>query len=122
MPFELSWRPGGSVGLLINLFGFFELTMVVVRGREVSLISYSIIGLAEGTPQVRKVITGLSLEANGLYCRQLTLLDPAHQIPRSFVSRCYLSNPVVEKAPFSLSSFRAKEEPVQALSCSSVSL
>ena len=35
MPFELSWRPGGSVGFLINLFGFFELTMVVVRGREV---------------------------------------------------------------------------------------
>ena len=34
MPFELSWRPGGSVGFLINLFGFFELTMVVVRGRE----------------------------------------------------------------------------------------
>ena len=33
MPFELSWRPGGSVGFLINLFGFFELTMVVVRGR-----------------------------------------------------------------------------------------
>ena len=36
MPFELSWRPGGSVGFLINLFGFFELTMVVVRGREVT--------------------------------------------------------------------------------------
>ena len=35
MAFELSWRPGGSVGFLINLFGFFELTMVVVRGREV---------------------------------------------------------------------------------------
>ena len=35
MPFELSWRPGGSVGYLIDLFGFFELTMVVVRGREV---------------------------------------------------------------------------------------
>ena len=35
MPFELSWRPGGSVGLLINLFGSFELTMVVVREREV---------------------------------------------------------------------------------------
>ena len=34
MPFELSWIPGGSVGFLINLFGFFELTMVVVRGRE----------------------------------------------------------------------------------------
>ena len=39
MPFELSWRPGGSVGFLINLFGFFELTMVVVRGREVSKTS-----------------------------------------------------------------------------------
>jgi len=37
MSFELSWRPGGSVGFLINLFGFFELTMVVVRGREVML-------------------------------------------------------------------------------------
>ena len=35
MPFELSWIPGGSVGFLINLFGFFELTMVVVRGKEV---------------------------------------------------------------------------------------
>ena len=35
MPFELSWIPEGSVGFLINLFGFFELTMVVVRGREV---------------------------------------------------------------------------------------
>ena len=35
MSFELSWRPEGSVGFLINLFGFFELTMVVVRGREV---------------------------------------------------------------------------------------
>ena len=35
MPFELSWRPGGSVGFLIDLFGFFELTMVVVREREV---------------------------------------------------------------------------------------
>jgi len=37
MSFELSWRLGGSVGFLINLFGFFELTMVVVRGREVML-------------------------------------------------------------------------------------
>ena len=37
MSFELSWRPGGSVGVLINLFGFFELTMVVVRGREVGV-------------------------------------------------------------------------------------
>ena len=35
MPFELSWIPGGSVGFLSDLFGFFELTMVVVRGREV---------------------------------------------------------------------------------------
>ena len=73
MPFELSWRPGGSVGFLIDLFRFFELTMVVVRGREVFF------------------------EADGLYCRQLMLLDPAHQIPRPFVSRCYLSNPVVKK-------------------------
>ena len=37
MPFELSWRPGGSVGFLINLFGFFKLTIVVVREREVVL-------------------------------------------------------------------------------------
>jgi len=37
MPFELSWIPGESVGFLINLFGFFELTMVMVRGREVSV-------------------------------------------------------------------------------------
>jgi len=33
--FELSWIPGGSVGFLIDLFRIFELTMVVVRGREV---------------------------------------------------------------------------------------
>jgi len=26
--------PGGSVGLLFDLFRFFELTMVMVRGRE----------------------------------------------------------------------------------------
>ena len=40
MPFELSWRPGGSVGFLINLFGFFELTMVVVRGREGGVLAW----------------------------------------------------------------------------------
>jgi len=34
MYFELSWKLGGNVGFLINLFGFFELTMVVVRRRE----------------------------------------------------------------------------------------
>ena len=45
MPFELSWRPGGSVGFLINLFGFFELTMVVVRGREVFIR----LGIAKAT-------------------------------------------------------------------------
>ena len=37
MPFELSWIPGGSVGFLINLFGFFKLIIVVVRRREVVL-------------------------------------------------------------------------------------
>jgi len=31
--------PGGSVGFLFDLFRFFKLTMVVVRGREVNLIS-----------------------------------------------------------------------------------
>jgi len=31
---ELSWRPGGSAGFFVDLFGFFELTMVVVRERE----------------------------------------------------------------------------------------
>ena len=41
MPFELSWILEGSVGFLINLFGFFELTMVVVRGREVCLFAPS---------------------------------------------------------------------------------
>ena len=76
----------------------------------------------EGTLQVRKVITGLSLEANSLYCQQLVLLDPAHQISRSFVGRCYFSNPVVKKALFGLSSYKAKGGPVQALSSSSVSL
>ena len=34
MPFELSWRPGGSVGFLSDLFRIFELTIMVVRGRE----------------------------------------------------------------------------------------
>ena len=34
---ELSWIPGGSIGFLIYLFGFFELTMVVVREREVKV-------------------------------------------------------------------------------------
>ena len=76
----------------------------------------------EGTLQVRKVVTGLSLEADGFYCRQLALLDPAHQIPGSLVGRCYLSNPVVKKALFSLSSCRAKGELVRALFRSSVGL
>jgi len=31
---ELSWIPGGSIGFLIDLFRFFELTMMVVRGRS----------------------------------------------------------------------------------------
>ena len=62
------------------------------------------------------------MKANGLYCWQLMLLDPAHQIPRPFVSKCYLSNSVVKKAPFGLSTYRVKEEPVQVLSSSSVGL
>jgi len=33
---ELSWRPGGSVGSLIEFFEIFGLTIVVVKGREVS--------------------------------------------------------------------------------------
>jgi len=33
--FELSWRPGGSVGFLFEFFGIFGLTMVVVKEREV---------------------------------------------------------------------------------------
>ena len=44
MPFELSWIPGGSVGFLSDLFGFFELTMVVVRGRVVLFFSDYLIG------------------------------------------------------------------------------
>ena len=59
---------------------------------------------------------------NSLYYWQLMLLDLAHKVPRSFVSRCYLSNPVVKKALFGFSSCRVKGEPVQALSSSSVSL
>jgi len=39
--FEMSWIPGGSVGFLINLFGFFEVTMVVVREREVNVSSWA---------------------------------------------------------------------------------
>ena len=31
---ELSWRLGESVRFLFETFGFFELTMVVVKGRE----------------------------------------------------------------------------------------
>jgi len=62
MSFELSWRPGGSVGLLINLFGFFELTMVVVRGRG----AYVAPGV-RGSPRKRR--GNLALEADGLYCR-----------------------------------------------------
>jgi len=31
--FELSWRSGGSVGFLIDLFRILELTIMVVRGR-----------------------------------------------------------------------------------------
>jgi len=32
---ELSWRPGRSAGFFVDLFGFFELTMVVVRERKI---------------------------------------------------------------------------------------
>ena len=39
MPFELSWRPGGSVGFLFEFLGIFGLTMVVVKGREEIAIS-----------------------------------------------------------------------------------
>ena len=35
MPFELSWRPGGSVGFLFEFLGIFRLTMVVVKERNV---------------------------------------------------------------------------------------
>ena len=59
---------------------------------------------------------------NGLYYWQLMLLDLAHKVLRSFVSRCYLSNPVVKKTLFGLFSCKAKGEPVQALSSSSVGL
>jgi len=33
---KLSWKLGGSTGFFNDLFRFFELTMVVVRGREVA--------------------------------------------------------------------------------------
>ena len=35
--YKLSWIPGESVGFLIDLFRFFELTMIVVSGREVAV-------------------------------------------------------------------------------------
>jgi len=38
---ELFWRPGGSIGFLIDLFGFFKLTMVVVREREMHVFNIS---------------------------------------------------------------------------------
>jgi len=35
---ELFWRPGGSVGFLFEFFRLFGLTMVVVKGREVTMV------------------------------------------------------------------------------------
>ena len=70
MPFKLSWRPGGSVGFLINLFGFFELTMVAVRGREVCWTS----GTLRRGPRVRCLLTAhlilgiILLQSEGLLC------------------------------------------------------
>jgi len=49
MSFKLFWRLGGSVEFLINLFGFFELTMVVVRGREDAWEHQWLRGLAPGS-------------------------------------------------------------------------
>ena len=35
--YELFWIPGESVGFLIDLFRFFELTIMVVREKKASL-------------------------------------------------------------------------------------
>ena len=59
MPLELSWIPGGSVGFLINLFGFFELTMVVVRGREVC--EGSTARLADPSESVMRIIRSMAM-------------------------------------------------------------
>ena len=94
----------------------------LTQNREVSrAISYSIIELVESTSQVWEIIVGFFLKANSLYCRQLILIDLAHQIPRLFVSRCNFSNSIVKKQFFSLSSCRSKEELVRALSSPSIS-
>jgi len=37
---EMAWRPGGQVLIAVDLIGFFDLTMVVVREEEGD-ISYS---------------------------------------------------------------------------------
>ena len=36
MSLKLFWRPGGSVGFLIEFFGIFKLTIMVVKEREVT--------------------------------------------------------------------------------------
>ena len=46
MPFELSWRPGGSVGLLINLFGFFLgklIEKMIARRLQFDAVKYGIL-------------------------------------------------------------------------------
>ena len=73
MPFELSWRPGESVGFLINLFGFFELTMVVVRGRVVILVTIAGAGVTQHMPvalkalSVRNVVVLTELRTTGSF-------------------------------------------------------
>lgn len=95
----------------------------LIQNREVNrVIGYSIIELVESIPQVWEVVAVLFLEANSFYYMQLMLFDLAHQIPRILASRYNFSNPVIKTVLFSLSSSRAKEEPVRVLSSLSISL
>ena len=50
------------------------------------------------------------------------LLDPTHQVPRAFVGRCNLCNPVVKERAFSISSGRAEQAPVAPVSSQSIPL
>ena len=70
----------------------------------------------ESILQVWEIVTGLLLKVNGLYYKQLILFDSAYWIQKSLGSRCNFRIPVVKKAFFGLSSYRAKEEPVRVLS------
>ena len=50
------------------------------------------------------------------------LLNPAYQVPRVFVGRHNLCNPVVEERVFSTSSGRAEQAPITPVSSQSIPL